>query len=134
MEKYQVYVNPYDQCAVDRLTIIEFHRFTISDTELLRFVPSLSPFATKLEAYLRFFGINYKTVLEPNLDNAPRGKVPFISVDGVRISDSELRATRHRKLSTRLGRTSSPFPRSWGITGSYWEPTSPPHSMPPFLE
>jgi len=90
VERYQVYVNPYDQCAVDRLTIIEFHRFTISDTELLRFVPSLSPFATKLEAYLRFFGINYKTVLEPNLDNAPRGKVPFISVDGVRISDSDL--------------------------------------------
>jgi len=65
VKKYQVYVNPYDQCAVDRLTIIKFHRFSISDRELMRFVPSLSPFATKLEAYLRFFGINCKTVLEP---------------------------------------------------------------------
>src|SRR5260370_22288670 len=90
VEKYQVYVNPYEQCVIDRSTVIKLHRFTISDAELLRFVPSLSPFATKLEAYLRFFGIDYETVFEPNLDDAPRGKVPFISIDGVRISDSDL--------------------------------------------
>ena len=90
MEKYQVYVNPYEQCVIDRSTVIKLHRFTISDAKLLRFVPSLSPFATKLEAYLRFFGMDYETVFEPNLDDAPRGKVPFISIDGVRISDSDL--------------------------------------------
>jgi hypothetical protein len=90
MEKYQIYLNPYEQCVIDRSTVIKLHRFTISDAELLRFVPSLSPFATKLEAYLRFFGVGYETVFEPNLDDAPRGKVPFISIDGVRISDSDL--------------------------------------------
>ncbi len=90
MKKYQIYANPYERCVIDRLTSIKVHRFGISDTELMRFVPSLSPFPTKLEAYLRFFNIDYETVLEPNLDDAPRRKVPFISIDGVKISDSDL--------------------------------------------
>ncbi|KAH8817348.1 putative glutathione S-transferase [Xylogone sp. PMI_703] len=90
MEKYPVYDNPYDQCSVTPSTVIGLHRFDIVDSELKRFIPNLSPFPLKLEAYLRFFGINYTTILEPNLDAAPRHKIPFITVDGVTISDSDL--------------------------------------------
>ena len=39
-----------------------------------------SPFVTKLEARLRFGNISYRT--EPgSLSKAPRGKVPYVSID-----------------------------------------------------
>ncbi|RFU32915.1 hypothetical protein B7463_g3410, partial [Scytalidium lignicola] len=90
MEKYALYTNPYDNNVLDSQSVIKFHCFDIQDVELKRFVPNLSPFPIKLEAYFRFFSIKYETVFEFNLDNAPRHKVPFISMKGIKISDSDL--------------------------------------------
>lgn len=52
--------------------------------------PNPSPFCVKLEAALTLAGITYelKTIQNPAV--APKGKAPFIEIDGERIGDSTL--------------------------------------------
>lgn len=48
-----------------------------------------SPFVTKIHAFLRFAGIQYKTINRlQNYHKAPKGKLPFIIDDGELIADS----------------------------------------------
>ncbi len=51
-------------------------------------IPNLSPFCCKLETWLRIAQIPYEVVDTPDPRKGPRGKLPFIEDDGVRIADS----------------------------------------------
>jgi glutathione S-transferase len=51
--------------------------------------PNISPFCAKLETYLRITEIPY-TVGPFSRSKAPKGKVPFISIDGGFLGDSQL--------------------------------------------
>jgi glutathione S-transferase len=51
--------------------------------------PNLSPFCTKLEAYLRMAQIPYEVRLG-DIRKAPNGKVPWIEHEGRRLGDSSL--------------------------------------------
>jgi glutathione S-transferase len=51
--------------------------------------PNLSPFCAKLETYLRVTSTPYKAV-PANPMKAPKGKVPFVVIDGESIGDSQL--------------------------------------------
>lgn len=51
--------------------------------------PNMSPFAAKLETYLRMTETPYKT--EPaQFNKAPKGKIPYVSIDGKLVGDSQL--------------------------------------------
>ena len=52
--------------------------------------PNMSPFCAKLETYLRMTEIPYRTSSSGILRGAPKGKVPWIEVDGTTIGDSQL--------------------------------------------
>ncbi len=48
-----------------------------------------SPFVLKVHTFLRLAELEYETVNHfSNLQKAPKGKLPFIEVDGQRIADS----------------------------------------------
>ncbi len=49
---------------------------------------SVSPFCAKLEAYLRLAGLEYKTVNLGDPRKAPKGKLPFVDIDGDLMGDS----------------------------------------------
>ncbi len=51
--------------------------------------PNLSPFCTKLECYLRMTEIPYKTAKFAR-GEAPKGKVPYVNIDGKLFGDSQL--------------------------------------------
>lgn len=51
--------------------------------------PSISPFCTKLQAWLRMAAIPYE-VGAVDMMRAPRGKVPFARIDGELMTDSQL--------------------------------------------
>lgn len=51
--------------------------------------PNLSPFCAKLETYLRMTEVPYK-VGPFGRRNAPKGKVPFVFLDGAYMGDSQL--------------------------------------------
>lgn len=51
-------------------------------------IPNLSPFCCKLETWLRIAGIPYEVVDTLDPRKAPKGRLPFIEDDGVRIADS----------------------------------------------
>jgi len=51
-------------------------------------IPNLSPFCCKLETWLRIVRIPYEVVDTPDPRKGPKGKLPFIDDDGVRIADS----------------------------------------------
>jgi glutathione S-transferase len=53
-------------------------------------IPNVSPFCCKLETWLRIAGIPFEVVDTPDPRKGPKGKVPFIEDDGVRIGDSTL--------------------------------------------
>jgi glutathione S-transferase len=50
-------------------------------------LPDISPFCSKLEIYLRMAGWKYTTKVGDSR-KAPKGKLPFIEIDGQTISDS----------------------------------------------
>lgn len=52
-------------------------------------IPSISPFCVKLETYLKMAGIQYK-IAPFDIRKAPKGKIPFIEMDGKFIGDSGL--------------------------------------------
>jgi glutathione S-transferase len=51
-------------------------------------IPNLSPFCCKLETWLRIAQIPYEVIDTPDPRKGPKGKLPFIEDDGVRIADS----------------------------------------------
>jgi glutathione S-transferase len=53
-------------------------------------IPNLSPFCSKMETWLRIAAIPYEVVETTDPRKGPRGKLPFIEDDGVRIADSSL--------------------------------------------
>jgi glutathione S-transferase len=53
-------------------------------------IPNLSPFCCKLETWLRIAGIPYQVVETPDPRKGPKGKLPFIEDDGVRIADTSI--------------------------------------------
>jgi glutathione S-transferase len=53
-------------------------------------LPSAGPFALKLLAWLNLAGIPYEQINEDNPRKGPKGKNPWIELDGERIGDSEL--------------------------------------------
>jgi glutathione S-transferase len=61
--------------------------------------PDLSPFVVKLEVWLRLAGIPY-TKVQGNPMKSPRGKMPWIELDGALVPDSEI---IQRTLSKRRG-------------------------------
>jgi glutathione S-transferase len=50
-------------------------------------IPSVSPFGTKVETYLRMVGLAYRTRSD-DPRRSPKGKVPWIEEDGRVVSDS----------------------------------------------
>jgi glutathione S-transferase len=53
-------------------------------------LPSAGPFAVKLLAWLALADIAYEQVIEDNPHKGPKGKNPWIELDGERIGDSEM--------------------------------------------
>lgn len=53
-------------------------------------LPTVGPFALKLLAWLKLAGIPYEQVIEANPRKGPKGKNPWIELDGERIGDSEV--------------------------------------------
>jgi glutathione S-transferase len=51
--------------------------------------PNLSPFCAKLETYLRMTDVKYE-LKTPDMRKAPKGKVPYIELEGRLIGDSTL--------------------------------------------
>ncbi len=52
-------------------------------------MPNLSPFGTKLETYLRMAGWAYES-RPADFRRAPKGKIPYVSIDGELLGDSQL--------------------------------------------
>ncbi|MCI4003465.1 glutathione S-transferase family protein [Dickeya dianthicola] len=90
MKQYPVYLNPYNDLRIDADTVLKLNAVTLAENDLSSFVASLSPFASKLQAYFRIFGVKHELVSVPVPDVGPRGKVPFISVGDTQIADSGL--------------------------------------------
>jgi glutathione S-transferase len=51
--------------------------------------PSMSPFCMKLECYLRMAEIPFEA-RPPDMRRAPKGKIPYVDIDGVLTGDSQL--------------------------------------------
>jgi glutathione S-transferase len=52
--------------------------------------PNASPFTLKLETWLQLHKIKYTVIRGFDTANAPKGKVPWIELDGQKMGDSEL--------------------------------------------
>jgi glutathione S-transferase len=52
--------------------------------------PNMSPFCAKLETYLRMTEIPYRTASSGILRGAPKGKIPWVELDGTTLGDSQL--------------------------------------------
>jgi glutathione S-transferase len=52
-------------------------------------VPHMSPFCAKLETYLRMTQTPHRVEAAP-MTKAPKGKIPFVSIDGELMGDSQL--------------------------------------------
>lgn len=57
---------------------------------VLKGTPNASSFCVKLEAALRLAGVPHQVWYETNPANGPKGKLPFIEIEGERIGDSTL--------------------------------------------
>ena len=66
--------------------------------------PNLSPFCTKLETYLRMAEIPYKLGKFVRGD-APKGKIPYVRLDGKLVGDSQLII---QELEKRLAKENKP--------------------------
>ena len=53
-------------------------------------LPDASPFVIKLELWMKMAGIEYQSVVDGDTRKAPKGKLPYIKLDGETIGDSEL--------------------------------------------
>jgi glutathione S-transferase len=57
---------------------------------LLKGTPNPGPFCIKLETALRLAGVDYETSYVQRPSEGPKGKIPFVEIDGERIGDSTL--------------------------------------------
>jgi glutathione S-transferase len=62
---------------------------TLYQTPLAWGTPNLSPFCFKLESYFRMTGLPYEVRLG-QLGRAPKGKVPYVDIEGTLMGDSHL--------------------------------------------
>ena len=80
--------------AVDTVTEAGETPAAMAPVLLVQFPPiwgrNVSPFALKLETWLRLSGIPFVVEASTRLDKAPRGKFPYIVDAGERIGDSSL--------------------------------------------
>src|SRR4051812_36407773 len=53
-------------------------------------LPSAGPFALKVLAWLELTGVPYEQVIEDDPRKGPKGKNPWIELDGKQIADSEI--------------------------------------------
>lgn len=53
-------------------------------------LPNASPFCLKLETWLRMTGLAYRNIYLTDPRSAPKGKLPYIELDGRKIADSQL--------------------------------------------
>lgn len=90
LTQYPLYENPYDDVRIDADTVLEMHAFLVGPNAVSTYVTSFSPFAVKLQTYFRLFGVRHELIPVVNPDDTPRGKIPYITVDGTRIADSGL--------------------------------------------
>ncbi|GLQ91636.1 hypothetical protein GCM10007901_05860 [Dyella acidisoli] len=90
MQHYPVYENPYVKVNINSNTVLKLYRFAVGNPEVARYVSTLSPPSTKLEAYFKIFKISYEVVPVTNTDEAPRHKVPYILAGDVKLTDSDL--------------------------------------------
>jgi glutathione S-transferase len=65
--------------------------------------PNASPFCTKLECYLRMAEVPYKPG-KPDFRKAPKGKVPFVELDGKLLGDSQLIIEELEKRLAKAGK------------------------------
>jgi len=63
-------------------------------------LPNASPFCMKVETWLRLAGLPYEADNRGLVMKAPKGKLPFVEVDGERIADSDFII---RRLTERCG-------------------------------
>jgi len=78
-------------------------------------LPNASPFCLKMEAYLRLAGIDYKTEYVSNPAKGPKGKLPYIAIDGRSIADSELIIQHlHKALGKNLDENLTAHERALG--------------------
>jgi glutathione S-transferase len=61
---------------------------TLYQTPMAWGTPNLSPFCFKLEAYFRMVGLPYEVKMA-ELAKAPKGKVPYVEIDGQIMGDSQ---------------------------------------------
>ena len=53
-------------------------------------LPSVSPFCLKLDAFLRIAGIAHEAITAATPFGGPKGKAPWITLDGETLGDSSL--------------------------------------------
>ncbi|MDC1329879.1 glutathione S-transferase N-terminal domain-containing protein, partial [Pseudomonadales bacterium] len=53
-------------------------------------LPSVSPFCLKLDAFLRITGIGHEVITAATPFGGPKGKAPWITLDGETLGDSSL--------------------------------------------
>jgi len=66
--------------------------------------PNISPFCAKLETYLRITEIPY-SIGPFSRSKAPKGKVPFVGIDGGMLGDSQLIVEKLEKRLAAAGKT-----------------------------
>ena len=88
-------------------------KITLYQTPLAWGTPNLSPFCFKMESYFRMTGIPYEVRLG-QLGRAPKGKVPYVSIDGVLMGDSHL-IIEHLKEKYGDPLDSKLTPEQWAI-------------------
>ena len=57
---------------------------------LMAGTPNPGPFCVKLETALRLAGVQYEVCHVTRPDQGPKGKIPYVEIDGERIGDSTL--------------------------------------------
>lgn len=79
-------------------------------------LPNLSPFCMKIETYLRLAQLPYEVITVRDPTKAPKGKLPYIVDDGVKIADSGLIVTYlQQKYPNQLDANLSPLQRAEAV-------------------
>jgi glutathione S-transferase len=75
-------------------------------------VPTVSPFGLKLLTWLKMNEVPYELRFEDNPGKGPKGKCPWVEIDGERIGDSQLVIERLAKRGKSLDDALSPQQRA----------------------
>jgi glutathione S-transferase len=78
-------------------------------------LPTVGPFALKIVAWLELAGVPYEQVIEGNPRKGPKGKNPWVELNGNRIADSEsIIDTLSRRHGINLDQGLTPKQRAMG--------------------